>query len=124
MTSVSDRRTDIIRTERGLTIAGTRITLYDIMDYLKAQYPTHLIREKLSLNDDQISSALAYIDSHREDVEAEYQEGLQTAAEIRQYWEDHNRERFAKISALPPKPEQEPLRAKLQAWRDRIEAQS
>ena len=29
----------IIRTERGLTIKGTRITLYDVMEYLKADYP-------------------------------------------------------------------------------------
>ena len=28
---------DIIQTERGLTIAGIRITLYDVMDYVTAQ---------------------------------------------------------------------------------------
>ena len=39
MSSVSNERADIIRTERGLTIAGTRITLYDVMDYVTAQYP-------------------------------------------------------------------------------------
>jgi hypothetical protein len=33
MTSKANGQTDIIRTERGLTIAGTRITLYDVMDY-------------------------------------------------------------------------------------------
>ena len=30
----------IIRTERGLTIEGTRITLYDVMDYVTAQIPS------------------------------------------------------------------------------------
>ena len=35
MTSVSNGQPSIIRTERGLIIAGTRITLYDVMDYLK-----------------------------------------------------------------------------------------
>jgi hypothetical protein len=39
MTTTVNRRLAIIRTERGLTIAGTRITLYDVMDYLTAQYP-------------------------------------------------------------------------------------
>jgi len=39
MVLVSNGQSAIIRTERGLTIAGTRITLYDVMDYLKAQYP-------------------------------------------------------------------------------------
>lgn len=124
MTSTSNGQVAIVRTERGLTLAGTRITLYDVMDYLKAQYPPKLIREKLGLNDAQIHSALAYIETHRSEVEAEYQECLKTAAEIRQYWEERNRERFAKIAAMPPKPGQEALRAKLQEWKARIEAQS
>lgn len=124
MTSASNKQTSIIRTERGLMIAGTRITLYDVMDYLKAQYPPKLIREKLGLNDEQIHSALAYIETHSIEVEAEYQECLQTAAEIRQYWEERNREKFAKIAAMPPKPGQEALRAKLQAWKARIAVQS
>ena len=114
----------IIRTERGLTISGTRITLYDVMDYLKAQYPQKLIREKLGLNHEQIRSALAYIETHPVEFEAEYQKCLQTAVEIRQYWEEQNRERFAKIAAMPPKAGQEVLRAKLQAWKMRIEAQA
>jgi uncharacterized protein (DUF433 family) len=123
MTLASGGQATIIRTERGLTISGTRITLYDVMDYLKAQYPSKLIREKLGLNDEQIRLALEYIDTHRAEVEAEYQECLQTAEEIRQYWEERNRERFAKIAAMPPKPGQEALRAKLQAWKARIEAE-
>jgi uncharacterized protein (DUF433 family) len=123
MTLASGGQATIIRTERGLTISGTRITLYDVMDYRKAQYPSKLIREKLGLNDEQIRLALEYIDTHRAEVEAEYQECLQTAAEIRQYWEERNRERFAKIAAMSPKPGQEALRAKLQAWKARIEAE-
>lgn len=120
----SNGQAAISRTERGLTIAGTRITLYDVMDYLKAQYPPKLIREKLGLNDEQIHSALAYIETHSIEVEAEYQECLKTAAEIRQYWEERNRERYAKIAAMPAKPGQEALRAKLRDWKARIEAQS
>jgi hypothetical protein len=46
------------------------------MDYRKAQYPPKLIREKLDLNDEQIHSALAYIETHRLEVEAEYQKYL------------------------------------------------
>lgn len=33
MASVSNEQSAIIRTERDLTIADTRITLYDVMDY-------------------------------------------------------------------------------------------
>lgn len=120
----SNGQVAILRTERGLTISGTRITLYDVIDYLKSQYPPKLIREKLGLNDTQIHSALAYIDAHSAEVEAEYQECLQTAVEIRQYWEERNRERFATIAAMPHKPGQEDLRAKLQTWKERIEIQA
>ena len=63
----------VIRTGRGLTVAGTRITLYAIMDYVKAGWPSHLIRDWLQLTDRQIEDVMAYIDTHREEVEAEYQ---------------------------------------------------
>ena len=55
----------IIRTERGLTIAGTRITVYDVMDYLKADWPPRLIQHWLSLSETQINDALAYIRDHQ-----------------------------------------------------------
>ena len=35
----------VVRTSRGLSIAGTRITLYQIMDYLKANEPPEVIRD-------------------------------------------------------------------------------
>ena len=50
MTSYSNGQTAIIRTERGLTISGTRITLYDVMDYVTEQYPPKFIRAKLELS--------------------------------------------------------------------------
>jgi uncharacterized protein (DUF433 family) len=113
MTSTSNEKSEIIRTERGLTIAGTRITLYDVMDYVTAQYPARYTRNMLNLTDEQINAALSYIEKNRAQVEAEYQKVLQEAEEIRQYWEDRNRERLAQIRALPPKPGQE-----RQAWND------
>ncbi|MUG91881.1 DUF433 domain-containing protein [Scytonema sp. UIC 10036] len=72
MTLAPDQQGAVIRTERGLTIAGTRITLYDVMDYLTERYPPEFIRAMLSLTDEQMNSALSYIDAHREEVEAEY----------------------------------------------------
>lgn len=127
MTSASDEQTFneqavIIRTERGLTIAGTRITLYDVMDYFTASYPAKLIREKLCLTNAQVDAALSYIEAHQAEVEAEYQQVLQIAEDNRQYWEKRNREHFAQLTAIPPKPGQEALRAKLQAWKDRLES--
>ena len=45
----SNWQSAITRTERGLTIAGTRITLYDVMDYVTVQYPPEFIHTMLSL---------------------------------------------------------------------------
>ena len=63
MTLAANGQTAIIRTERGLTIAGTRITLYDVMDYVTAQYPPKFIRGIFNLTDAQIDAALAYIEA-------------------------------------------------------------
>lgn len=122
MTPTSNGQVSIIRTERGLTIAGTRITLYDVMDHLKAQYPPKFIRDALNLTDSQIHAALTYIEAHRTEVEAEYQEILKGAAETQQYWEERNRERFAQIAAAHPRPGYEAVRAKLQKRRELREA--
>lgn len=105
MISSLEHRPTIIRTERGLTVSGTRITLYQIMDYVHANYPRHLIRHQFYLTDEQFDGAMSYIDTHYEEVESEYQTVLQQAEEIRHYWEERNKERIAYISELPPKPE-------------------
>lgn len=123
MTPVSDKQVTIIRTERGLTISGTRLTLYDLMDFLKAEYSPKLIRNKFNLTDDQINAALSYIEANRDRLETEYQQVLQTRAEIRSYWEERNRERFDRIAMMPHKPGQEALWAKLEEQKARRIAQ-
>jgi uncharacterized protein (DUF433 family) len=124
MSSVSNEKADIIRTERGLTISGTRITLYDVMDYVTEQYPPKFIRAMLSLTADQVNSALSYIDAHRAEVEAEYQAVLKEAEELRQYYEEQNRDLIAHIAAKPPRPGTEAIRAKLQAERAKLESKA
>lgn len=121
MTLASNERAAIIRTERGLTIAGTRITLYDVMDYVTAQYPPKFIRSMLSITDEQVDAALSYIEEYRSEVEAEYQAVLQEAEELRQYWEQQNCELFARIAAKPPTPGTEAIRAKLWAAKAKLE---
>jgi uncharacterized protein (DUF433 family) len=114
MAATSNQNPEILRTERGLTIAGTRISIYNIMDFLKAQYPSKLIRERFNLTDAQVNAALSYIEANRTQVEAEYQEALRTREEIHQYWEERNREHFAQLVTKPHKPGQEALWAKLE----------
>jgi uncharacterized protein (DUF433 family) len=111
MTLASNGQSAIIRTERGLTIAGTRITLYDVMDHLTAGWTSKLILNWLPLTEEQLNAALSYIDANRTEVEAEYQAVLQATQEMRKYWEDKNRERLAQIAKLPPKPGQEEIHA-------------
>jgi uncharacterized protein (DUF433 family) len=113
MTLASNRTTAIARTERGLVIAGTRITLYDVMDYLKADYPAEFIRNAFELTDGQIEAAIAYITDNKAEFEVEYQSILLGAEETREYWEDLNRDRMAQIVAALPGPGYEAARIKL-----------
>jgi uncharacterized protein (DUF433 family) len=110
----------IIRTGRGLTIAGTRTTLYRIMDYVKAGWPPKLIRDRLNLTDQQVADALAYIDQHREEVEAEYQQVLAESELMKREWEEKRREIEAAVASKPLKPEEAEIRAKLAAAKAKL----
>jgi uncharacterized protein (DUF433 family) len=124
MTSEANGQAGIIRTERGLTIAGTRITLYDVMDYLVSQYPPKFIQGLFELTEEHLNAALSYIEAHRPEVEAEYQQVIEETEELRQYYEEQNRERVARISTLPPPPGLEAAWEKLQASKARHQLQS
>jgi len=120
MAEINDIQTTVVRTDRGLSVAGTRITLYQIMDYVKADRPPSVIRDHFRLTVKQTSDILKYIETHREEVENEYKQVLAYAEESRQYWEERNREHFAKIKAVPPEPGREHLYAKLYAAKVRL----
>ncbi|MBW4692950.1 MAG: DUF433 domain-containing protein [Lyngbya sp. HA4199-MV5] len=122
MTLTASEQTGITRTERGLTIAGTRITLYDVMDYLTAQYPPKFIRGLFNLTDEQINVALAYIEKNRAEVEAEYQIVLKEAEELRQYYEARNHDLIARLATEPPKAGMESAWGKLQAQKAKHQA--
>ena len=107
----------VVRTERGLSIGGTRKTLYQVMDYVTEGWPPTLIRDWMDITDEQIDGVMAYIAEHRAEVEAEYQQVLEDAEEIRRYWEERNRQRDAEIAALPPRTDYPEARAKLAAAR-------
>jgi phage terminase Nu1 subunit (DNA packaging protein) len=115
MSADTSRNPIVVRTERGLSISGTRKTLYQVMDYIKAGRPTTLIRDVMKLTDEEIDGVMQYIAEHRAEVEAEYQQVLKDAEEERRYWEERNRERFAQIAALPPRTDYPEARAKLAA---------
>jgi uncharacterized protein (DUF433 family) len=123
MAFTSNQKTGITRTERGLVVAGTRITLYQFMDYLHAGISPQSFRHNfLQITDEQFDAAISYIEENRHAIEAEYQIIVKEDEENRQYWEQQNRERCARIAKLPPPPGREAAWAKLQEQRARFES--
>lgn len=114
----------IIRTEQGLTIKGTRLTLYDVMDYLIAEYPPKFIGAMLNLTHEQVNAVVSYIEANWAEVEAEYQIVLKQASEIHKYYEEENREVVEKIAKMPPPPGKEAAWEKLKAHKAKLESQT
>lgn len=113
MTETLNQQPIITRTDRGLTIAGTRITIYDVMDYVAAKYPPQFIQGLLHLTETQINEALKYIQVNRVEVESEYQLVLKEAEELKNFYAQQNRELIAKISKMPPPSDREAVWLKL-----------
>jgi uncharacterized protein (DUF433 family) len=66
----------IIDRGRGPEIAGTRITVYDVLDYHKSGWHQDMIADTLELSSEQVEDAIRYIEEHRDEVVADYQEML------------------------------------------------
>jgi len=64
----------IIDRGRGPELAGTRITVYDVLDYHELGWHRDVIADTLDLSSEQVELALRYIDEHREEVMADYAE--------------------------------------------------
>ena len=62
----------IIDRGRGPEVAGTRVTVYRIMDFLREGSSAGRIATELHLTEEQVCAALDYIAAHRRTVEAEY----------------------------------------------------
>jgi len=110
----------VVRTTRGLTVGGTRLTIYLLMDHFKAGDPDELVQEWYRLTPQQLADIHRYIDEHRDEVEAEYQEVLRYADDNRQYWQERNRARFEEIDRLPKTPQQLAIRAKIAELKQKL----
>jgi len=62
----------IIDRGRGPELAGTRITVYRIMDYSEDDYSPSEIAAELGITELQVQSALAYIREHQDTLNAQY----------------------------------------------------
>jgi hypothetical protein len=53
-------------------VEGTRVTVYRVMDYVRAGDPPSRLAEELELTEEQVRAAVQYIDAHRAEVEVAY----------------------------------------------------
>jgi uncharacterized protein (DUF433 family) len=63
----------IIDRGRGPEIAGTRITVYDVLDYYKTGWHRDMIADTLELSSQQVEVAIRYIEDHRDEVMEVYE---------------------------------------------------
>ena len=98
--------TKIIDRGRGPEIEGTRITVYDVMDYLKDDWRAPQIAAVFRLPLEDIEAAIDYIERHEAEVMADYEQILArhqhaTYSPEVQAKLDRNREAFrAKVQAM------------------------
>ncbi|HKI33680.1 MAG TPA: DUF433 domain-containing protein [Gemmataceae bacterium] len=71
----------IINRGRGPEIAGTRITVYDVLDYSTKGYHATFIASLFRVSSQQVQAALEYVATHKDEVMAEYRQMLARDAE-------------------------------------------
>lgn len=98
----ADDTSTLVNTPEGLMISGTRLSVYDILEYVNQGWSSDHIQQWFRLSFQQVTDVFAYLDQHRDQVEAEYQQVLQYREEQRQYWLERNRELLIKMKTLKP----------------------
>jgi uncharacterized protein (DUF433 family) len=68
---------EIIDRGRGPEIKGTRITVYDVMDYYTMGWNHSSIALWFGLSSRQVLAAIKYIEEHKAEVEADYEKILE-----------------------------------------------
>ena len=97
----------IEETPRGPSIAGTRITIYSVMDYLRGDWDRDFVKRVMAITDEQLDAVLEYIAQHKEEVERNYQRILRRSEELRARYKKLQMER----SPFPPDMPEEEKRA-------------
>jgi uncharacterized protein (DUF433 family) len=101
---------NIIDRGRGPEIEGTRITVYDVMDYLEEGWRYDQIAGLFRLPPDDIQAAIDYIETHKEDVAAAYQEILsrhrhvEYSPEVQEKLAQNRQKLEAKLTELRTRP--------------------
>lgn len=101
---------NIINRGRGPEIEGTRITVYDVMDYLEEGWRYDQIAGLFRLPPDDIQAAIEYIETHKEDVVTAYQEilarhcNIEYSPEVQQKLAQNRQKLQAKLTELHARP--------------------
>lgn len=91
----------IIDRGRGPEIAGTRITVYHVLEYHLAGMHRDAIAASLWLSSDQVEAAMRYIEEHRAEVMTEYEAIQRRIRQGNPPWvREKLRESHAKLEAL------------------------
>ena len=102
------------RSDRGLAIAGLRLTLYEIMDLVKENWSPEKILSFYPLSAEQLQAAYDYFAAHGEEFEAEYQRVVRESEEMERYYRAKQAEREHAIANRPRTPEEAALRARFE----------
>lgn len=105
----------IVETARGPSIEGTRITVYSVMDYIKANRSKEYIAQIMLITPEQVEAVYEYIEQHRAAVEAAYERILRREATARVESEKTMRERAPYLFELTTEELRQFLIQKLEA---------
>jgi len=109
----------VIRAQNGLTVNGTRLNLYHIMDEMQGKNSLKNVRDIYELTDEEMLDILDYIHLNKEEFEKEYQRVVKNAEEERKYWEERNRELFKATYK-----QREATLAKLREWQEKYRTEN
>ncbi|MCI0391188.1 MAG: hypothetical protein MOB07_20805 [Acidobacteria bacterium] len=88
----------IEETARGPSIAGTRITIYSVMDCLKLGLSRNYAKASFRISDEELDAVIEYIEQHKEQVERDYERILRRSEELQERYRKIQLER----SPFPP----------------------
>lgn len=104
----------VVQHNRGPSVAGTRITLYAILDELHHGSPEY-VQNLYCLSDEVWAGVMRYIEEHREELERRLEQILQRIERDRIYWTERNQDRINRPPAPPANEGIALARAKLDA---------
>ncbi len=112
----------IVETSRGPSIAGTRITVYSVMDYIKGNRSKEYIAQMMLITPEQVEAVYEYVEQHRAEVEEAYERILRREATARAESEKIMRERAPYLFELTPEELRQFLIQKLEAKKNAAQA--